>query len=342
MAMKALKKESNSSKESEEKDPLKEATDFTKQMAAGAIIDGQVAKVKAEAAKAQAEAREAVAKARKAEAGGGDSGGAGLQVKGKIDYGDVNLQAEREEYKKEAKDTLQLMGQKMDELEKAKKESDDKVHQIEMETLSKEIATLRADIKDGMGKKDFADQYEELIEKAKRLGLVKPETGGGNPILQLEIIKLQHDEAAREREFQRQLRRETREEKKEDRRYAEERALHQAELAEERRKNEQFANTFMTGARMVGRGMMESAGGAEAPVSSRANQHYELEVPVGQGGTAHCPECQTEVGVGPTARSAICANCNTKIFIKRVASEAESQDGIQGEEPLTTQKDLEE
>jgi len=111
MAERILSEQSNSTKGSEgEKDPLEEAQKFTKQMAAKAIIDGEVEKSKASVEKAKAEAEEAKAqaeeakvKAKRAESGEAEPGKSGFKVTGGLDMGHINLAQERKEASDELK-----------------------------------------------------------------------------------------------------------------------------------------------------------------------------------------------------------------------------------------------
>jgi len=85
---------------------------------------------------------------------------------------------------------------------------------------------------------------------------------------------------------------------------------------------EYFAQAPTMIGEVIGAALTQS-GGNGAPVTSKrkSKQEYELTVPQGEAGVTSCPGCKAEVGVGATARSAVCANCNTRISIKRVQPE---------------------
>jgi len=114
MAGKALDTPSSPPSRKEGKDPLEEARDFTKQMAASSIIESEVAKSQASAEKAKAEAEEAKTRAERARSGKSEEREmeSGIKTKGEFDLGKFNVQdilqqqiADRDELKRQAEES---------------------------------------------------------------------------------------------------------------------------------------------------------------------------------------------------------------------------------------------
>lgn len=323
MAAKALNQPSNLPKSSEEeKDPLEEATKFTKQMAASAIIESEVTKSKAGADEAKARAEEAKAKAERARGGGGEGSEGPFKVTGGVSLGNIDLQRDREEartelerLKKEADEAARATGQENQQLR-------DKIHEQEIKmlniTFQAQMEVLTKMIESSTSKKSFIEQYTEAMETAKTLGYQQTTPQPGSEMIQLELKKLDFDHTLALKKMTREDRAEGRKWDLELRRLDDERKAKEAELAQQQKRDEMIASAPQMIGGAIAKGMMESKGGGEAPAAPKTSQRYELPVPQGEEGVTHCPKCGTEMGVGPTAKSAICAKCNTKVFIKRV------------------------
>jgi DNA-directed RNA polymerase subunit RPC12/RpoP len=302
------------------------------------------AKHEAQLAKLKSQAKTSEGAAGKADGKKEDSG---FKITGGVNLGNIDLQEERrlaiqelKDLKKEQEDTLRAVGQENQQLR-------DKIHEQELKVLEvnfkAQMEVLTEAIKQNASRGNFTDQLNAARAIAEEIGYQKGSpAGGSSELIQVELKKLDFD-------HQLALRKMTKDDKAEERRWQielrrldDEREARRAELAQQQRKDEMLAKAPEVIGRAIGRAILEGGGVAEteAPVTSKAHQRYELQVPMGQGGTTKCPECQEEVGVGPTSRTAVCANCDTKIFIKRISPEAGGP--IKGQETTSGEEEAEE
>lgn len=244
----------------------------------------------------------------------------GFKTTGEIKMGVIDLQAERtqavqelKELKKEQEEITKALGVENQQLR-------DRIHEQEMKVIS---TTFQAALDRVEGKGSLADQLAGVRVMAKELGMAQPDIGAGDPALQVQMLQLQHAEAQREREFQWQMQkdREAREDRKEER--IDERSYRTAELAIQREKTEMFAKAPEVLGRAIASGMMSSPESGGRGIASKNKSGYHIEAGEGQGGEIECPNpgCKEPIGVGPTARAAVCATCGTRVSIKRVKSE---------------------
>lgn len=321
MAQKALNHPSSSSKDStEEQDPLKEAQNFTKSMAAQALIQSEVDKSKASAEKAKAEAEEAKAKAERAKSGEGALGQAGFKVTGGIDMGHIDLAKEREDaaaelkrLKQEADDSARVVGQENQQLR-------DEIHKQELKvleiTLKTQIGQLGDMIKSNATKGSFMDQYNGMIEMAKTLGLSQPKEAG-DLSTQIELKKLDFEQTRELKRLGREDRAEQRKWELALRRLDDERDGRIAETARQGKRDEMFANAPKVLGGFIAQGILDGGGQEGVSEAPRSGKRHTVEAGPGESGVVKCDACKQPVAIGPTARTAVCANCGAKYSIKR-------------------------
>lgn len=317
MAARAL---GNPSGSPQDEDPLEKAAKFSKEMAAETIIENEVAKKKAEREEAEARAAEARARARRADEGGG--GGQGFQIKGGVDLGTINLQTEREKAQKE----LEELKNRADEQAQATGAENaslrDKIHEQEIKmlqlTFQGQMEGLTKVIERMGTQKNFMEQYTEAMETAKALGMNLPSGQGGGLQLQIELKKLDFEQAKALKELSRAEKAEERRWNLELKRLEDEREAKRAELDLQRERNAMWGNMPQMIGAAAARGIMEGRGAPAAQASSNAGKvSSHLEAPWGEAGEFNCPECNEVVGVGPTAKAAACPKCGIKIPIRR-------------------------
>jgi hypothetical protein len=310
---------------SEEENPIDKALKLKEKVAASNIIDSVVEGEEAKAAKAKAEAARAI------EGGGGAP--SPFQVKGSIDLGSFNYQdainqanQRVEDMKKEFKEQLSASGQ-------ANLQLQDKIHEQQIEilklTFGSQIESLQKLIQSGAGQKSFVDEYNEAMETAKALGFQIAGPGQtSSPEIQLQIIKIQQDHAIAMRELDRAAKADERTWQLELRRLDREQKDKEAELGRQRQRDQFFFQAPEAIGGAIARGIIESKGGGggvarAAPKSPpRGKQAFHIEAPPGEGGETNCPNCNEIVGIGPTARSAVCPGCGLKIPITRITTPA--------------------
>ncbi len=330
MAGQALSPAGNSSPSSEgEKDPLAVAQKFTQQMAANALIEDQLVKSKAGAVRAQAEAEEATAKAERARTGGHEGEESPFKVSGKVDLGTFNYQDLL------AKQTLDMKDLKKEADQQAASQaavSDDlreRLHGKEMEVLTTSFAAqmqaLTEMVKSNASRGSFMDQYNGVMEMAKTIGFSQPQLAG-DVTQQMAMEKMKFDQNL-------ELKRMAREEKRSDREFqrqlnvdAEEREAKKGERAQQAKRDDMFARAPKVIGETIAQGMLanERNGGGVSeqaspePKAPRGKPGPHFEAGWGESGEGECPGCNQPIGIGPTAKTAVCTNCDESVPITRV------------------------
>ncbi len=316
------------------KDPIEEALLVKKTLMADEIISTELAKSQAEKAEAEAKVEKIKAETAKvqAEAGriGGDETGlgkTGFKITGGLDMGHIDLAQER----KEASDELKRLKQEADESARATGQENqklrDRIHEQEMKVITTSFEGAIGAMRQQMESKgDLASQISGIKALAKEFGMAQPDPGISDPALQIQVIQLEHAEAQRDREFtwQMQKDREAREDRKEE--HKAEMAVKQQEVVREAKRDEMFANAPAMLGDAIGAGIMARAENKSSDVSGKPKTGKHIEAPVGEGGEADCSVCGQPVSVGPTARIAVCANCQTRFPIDRIEQTAPNEE----------------
>ena len=278
------------------------------------------------------------------QAEGSPGTGSGFEVKGGVNLGTWNPQAEAEkasERERAAREDL------LKELALARQESSEAKGKLNEERLTnlaatmqksfdQSLASLQAQIlelnKSKAGEKTVLDQMNEMKAFATELGWVKQQVGqgGGSDGLQLQIAEMNINAARSQREFEWKMEQDKRNYDRELKKDEIDAQIRREELENKRKRDDMFAQAPELLGRAVGAAMRESppAEGSEGPaVAARKpaavaskKKSYHLEVPAGSGGEIECPECQQPIAIGPTADSAVCANCGKTLPIQRVGS----------------------
>jgi len=330
MAQQALNQPPSSSKDSEEeKDPLQVAQDFTRRMAANAIIDSEVAKSQASADKAKAEADEAKTKAERAKSGESAHGDSPVKITGEISMGKINYQEMLEKQVKD-RDELRVEAEKQAGAQAAV--SDDlreRLHASEMEVLKTSFAAqmqvLTKMIETNGSQGTFMEQYQSVMGMAKELGLNKQE-GSSDLAVTIELKKLEFEHSREERKARREDRSEERRWQLELRRLDDDRDARKAEGQRQDKRDEMFANAPKAVGSMLAQGIMAMAGEEGISEAHIAGNSGHVEAGVAEGGEIECEACKEPVAIGSTARMAVCAKCGKKYSIKRIQGTTEEED----------------
>jgi len=339
-----------------EGDPLEEAQKFTKQMAAGSIIESEVAKAKASAAKATAEAEEAKTKAERARSGEDKTketpNQSPVKVTGSVDLGNFNYQEILQQQQQDLKDLKKDADDQAGRQATVSNELREKLHDKEMEVLKTsfgaQMQVLTKMIEGNASKGSFMEQYNGALETAKALGFNQPQITGDLSV-QMELKKMEFNQvmemkkAAREekradREFQRQLNRDADERERQLNRDVEEREDKKDERSRQARRDDMIAKTpqYIGGAIAQGLLTNEGKGGgvaqeatSEAPSEAKApkgKQGKHIEAGWGDSGELECPGCSEPLAIGPTAKVAVCANCSERVSIRRVGQKPSARE----------------
>lgn len=182
----------------------------------------------------------------------------------------------------------------------------------------------------------FKEMQSGLREMAESLGMEKT-TSGLDPAVQLELKKLDLQQAKEQRDFELRMEQDKRNwdlklmELKDTREYQ------KAQLQQQARKDDMIANfpNMIGGA--IAKGILEQGqGGVSSPGGQQPSgqeKAYYVRFPEGQGGEVDCPHCHTAVGFGPTSTVAQCVGCNRQFPIQRVPAASAPPNSSEQEVP---------
>jgi len=297
-------------------------------MMADELIETEVAKKRAEREKAEAEA--AVARAQRAKVESGDSGtSGGIKITGNFDIFQLLAaqQSDLKQLKDEAEESASRQAGISDDLR-------ERLHAKELDVMKTsfeaQMQTLTNLIASNASKGNFFEQYNQAKELATQLGYVAPGAATSDLQTTLALKKLEYEHGAEERRNRREERAEQRKWDLELRRLDDEREARRKKEDREAKRDEMFANAPAMVGGAIAKGLIDHQGtggvaNSTAPGSTKKARH-SIQAGEGESGEAECAECSAPVAVGPTARSAVCANCGTKFSIKRVQGAAEEEE----------------
>lgn len=190
------------------------------------------------------------------------------------------------------------------------------------------------EVKRGADPSTLVGQFQALKKASEEMGSLR---GGSqiDPSIQLEITKLEMENARAEREFKAKMEQDRRDWDLKFEALHDDKLFKRATLAQEAKKEERsrefWDNLPKTLGGAMGAGILakQGKGGGvaqaqgptqepteEAPSEPQAGRFAEAGW--GESGEVECPGCSQPIAIGPTARTAICANCNEKLSIRRI------------------------
>ena len=349
MAKQALRNPQHQSSPGEaEKDPIEDALKLNKALIADSMIANTLAKSKAETVKAEADAVKAQAEARKAE-GGADKGeggaDSGFKLKGSFNMGEFNFlellnsqRAELQLLKTDAEKQAQSQAGISDDLR-------ERLHAKDLEVLTTgfnyQFQMMNKVLESQGSKGSFMDQYNMTKELAGQIGFVAPGAQTSDLTTQLELKKMEFNQIM-------ELRKMAREEKHSDRQFQldiakaeDERQQRKIDQDRAAKRDDMIAGAPALVGRAIGKALAEGGGEVAEGISGTPGKKGEYSVDVASGavGKMDCPKpgCGEAIGIGPTARAAVCAKCGTRVQIKRTAgaeggAESTAEVGAEAEE----------
>lgn len=269
---------------------------------------------------------------------------------GKIDVQEQQRQAQAaaEQARKDANTAVEKERERADNLssELQKERIDGIRHDFENKfiELTKTIDKLAA-----APKKDerpiheqFKEQFTALQALAKELGLEKTSTGQ-DPMVQLELAKLNYQQSKEEREFKWKMRQDEKNFQLQLKQLDKDDVYRNATLAQQARKDDMIASFPQQIGAAIAKGILDNEGRAGTPSGgisqnqSSPSKPYQLEAPEGESGEVPCPTCEargqpTKVGIGPDTTTAECAWCGSKFDVTRVPAAAPPSESSPAEE----------
>ncbi len=220
--------------------------------------------------------------------------------------------------------------------------------------LSSQIQKLQADLATNRGtSKSIADQLKEIIDSAALLGYVKPEAAKPTQVVQnatdaalsLEMLRLQLEDKRTDRQWAWQMEKDRREWQLKLRELDQANKIAQAEIQAKKDSAAWIAKFPDLLGSAIARGLIAKEGnvapqtmerrairnqaqraappeempqaediGTQAPNSSG---NLKVTADIGEAGTIECPECGGIIAIGPTAKRAVCSNCELAVEVVR-------------------------
>lgn len=252
-----------------------------------------------------------------------------FKLEGRINLGEINPQkdakeaqerAEKEQEKREAR--VEAERKRADEAEaKLREEQLNSLRRdfsTELGNLSKTIEKLtesqnQAETKDVLAQ--FRNHYEAAVELAKSFGYERT-SEGTDPHIQLEIKKMEMANAVQDREFKWRMRQDEKNWELERQKLNDDRLFKQAQLNNEKQRNDMLASFPQLIGGAFARGIMDQ-GEPQSGQPQTSRKAYIIEMPEGEHGTVNCPNCQTAMGIGPDQTAVQCIKCRTQYPIRR-------------------------
>lgn len=232
-----------------------------------------------------------------------------------------DLQEQQRQAKEEAQRNQEATAIRLEKTEKERDEARQDLYKEKVDGLKRDFDTkmeqLRQDIQKGVSQKGFKEQYEEIFGMAKELGLEKT-TAGRDPMVDLEIAKLDHEDKRAERQFRWQMRQDEKHFQLELEKMKGERDLRRQELEQQAKRDE----IFTSWPDRIGSAIVKGMADEEERQPERITKSYHIEIDQDVGGEIDCPHCQGKgtqsiVAIGPTSKTAACTTCGARFEVKR-------------------------
>jgi len=227
----------------------------------------------------------------------------------------------REQAERDKKDRDGKIDELVDKLDESKRELEDTKMTAAMKAMTgsfnvalKDMNDKLEEVKAGADPSAMVNQFKVLSKLSEEIASMKGAPGVGDSALQLEITKLQMDNARAEREFQARMEQDRRQWELDKEKMQDDRHFRQQDAARQTKRDEMFASFPQRIGGAIAKGMSESEGVSETP---RGKSRY-IEAGAGESGEATCDSCESPIAVGPTARMAICSNCGARFSIRRI------------------------
>lgn len=252
-------------------------------------------------------------------------------IKGAVDLGTIDVQQQQRDAQAQAdkvrtdkdaelKTEREHSAGLQDQLNKERTDSIRRDFDSKLTELNKTIEQLATAPKkdDRPLHEQFKEQLTSLRELAQDLGLEKTSTGQ-DPMIALELAKLNFSQAREEREFKWKMRQDEKNFQLEIRKANDEREHNQGLLQAQARKDDMLASLPEQIGGAFARGIKGSSrGGAPQPVGQSRADPQAIRIGEGESGAIGCAECESMIEVAPTTTVAQCLGCNARYPIIRV------------------------
>lgn len=255
-----------------------------------------------------------------------------IKMEGKINLGEIDLQKEREEARREAKEAQQTMAQETENIKRERDTYREALHNEQIESvrtalkmqIEEQNKRFNELIKANASRGSILKQLEEMKATAKQLGLVEPQATG-DIMAQIELKKLDFTLEDRKFEHEIALNRLVGEQEARREELRDKREFQKAQLAQDAQRNDMVAKAPQMIGGVIAQAMRDRDEGRrvteEAPAGSKAprrKQAHHIDAGWGESGEVECPGCNQPITIGPTAEVAVCATCDERFPIRRI------------------------
>jgi hypothetical protein len=247
-----------------------------------------------------------------------------FQVKGQINVGNIDLQQEREETRRQATEAQAAMAEQMERQRQENALLREQLSEQRLETVKNTLLTqlnqqnkqLTDLINSQANRTSIVDQIKAMKATANELGLVDGNAGSGAAV-QVELKRLEFELEDRRHQHTIEIERLHDERAYKTRQLEIEEKKIEAEIEEKRKSREQLAQAPIMIGQVLAKAMM--SGGEPANVISSAAAGH-IEAPEGEAGELECPGCKETMSFGPTQKLAVCPGCSSRFTVTRFKS----------------------
>lgn len=249
-----------------------------------------------------------------------------FHVKGQINVGNIDLQAEREATQRQAAEAQAAMAAEMERQrqenallrEKLSEQRIEEVKNTLLSQLNQQNQQLESLIHNQANKASLADQIAAMKKTASELGLVDG-NAGSSAAVQVELKRLEFELEDRKHQHALELQRIEDERDYKKKQLALEDKRIEAEIEEKRKGREQLAQAPTIIGQVIARAIQAGGEtGAPANVINSSAPAGHIEAPVGEAGELECPGCNETMSFGPTQKLAVCPGCGNKFAVNRI------------------------
>lgn len=260
-----------------------------------------------------------------------------FKVTGSVDLGNINIQEQQhqimEDRERERKRYEEREKALNEELNKTKEALRDTQTAQALEKISAQFNTTMREmnskieaVKGGGDPNQLISSFNvltSLVNKMGELGFTRNQQIG-DPQIQLEITKLNMENARAEREFKLRMEQSNREWELEKIKFAETREVNLAKLQQEKDRDSMFAAFPQVLGSAIAQGLIANNEKGGQSIGQKSEQPASegragvIEIGMGEYGEVQCSQCKEIVAVGPTSTKAICAKCGAQYGVKRV------------------------
>jgi hypothetical protein len=254
-----------------------------------------------------------------------------FKVSGGINLGTIDLQEEQRRSREESR-LAQIESQKrLDELAKERDGAREALNNANIQHLQSvlggQIEQLKIAMQSG-SRRDIVTELDAVEQVAQRLGLSRgaADPGGNSLENMIALKKLEQELKREERKFSLEMKRDERMWQLELKKLEQSTRESEAKVEAERNRFAMLASLPEQLGASIAKGMLaKGEAGVAAEAAPKTNQTAARTVEAGENeaGELTCPVCQSQVGIGPTAKQAVCAKCRQVFVIKRTAEATE-------------------